>query len=97
MIGYHLPGGRLAMKSLTIHKLEEPLLVLLKERAHKEGKSMNQTVKELIETMVGMKVKRQDSATSEFKDLCGVWSSKELREFENATGAFEKIDKEDWK
>jgi hypothetical protein len=47
--------------------------------------------------MVGMKVKRQDSATSEFKDLCGVWSSKDLREFENATGVFEKIDKEDWK
>jgi hypothetical protein len=89
-------GGRLAMKSLTIHKLEEPLLVLLKEKAHKEGKSMNQTVKELIETMVGIKVKRRDSSDSEFKDLCGAWSSKDLQEFEQATRSFKKVDKEDW-
>ncbi len=85
------------MKSLTIHKLEEPLLALLKERAHKEGKSMNQTVKELIETLVGMKAGRHDSHESEFKDLCGVWSAKEVREFENATKTFETIDDEDWK
>ena len=85
------------MKSLTIHKLEEPLLDLLKDRAHREGKSMNQTIKDLLESMVGMKVSKQHSGESEFKDLCGVWSEKDLKDFKNATKTFETIDNEDWK
>jgi hypothetical protein len=52
---------------------------------------MKQTAKEMVKN----KGKRPDE--SEFKNLCGIWSKKELWEFEKATKAFEKIDKEDWK
>ena len=84
------------MKSLTIHKIEESLLVLLREKAQSENKSINQTVKELIEEKVGVK-KMIRTKPSEFSDLCGSWSKKDLAEFEVAVKEFEKIDEDDWK
>lgn len=58
---------------------------------------MNRKIKVLSKPLVGIKAKRPDSRKSEFKDLCGVWFAKDLREFENATRSFEEIDKEKWK
>jgi hypothetical protein len=85
------------MKSLTIHNIEEPLLTLLREKAQKEDKSINQSVKEMMELSVGMKLPGRDKHQSEFEDLCGVWSTSDLRDFEKATKDFEKIDQDDWK
>jgi hypothetical protein len=85
------------MKSLTIHNIENSLLTLLREKAKKEDKSINQTVKEIMEQSVGIKSQKSDTYRSEFKDLCGVWSENDVREFETATGDFEKIDSEDWR
>jgi len=85
------------MKSLTIHNIEEPLLALLREKAQKEDKSINQSVKEMMELSVGMKLPGRDKHKSEFEDLCGVWSTGDLHDFEKATKDFEKIDQDDWK
>jgi plasmid stability protein len=85
-----------SMKSLTIHNIDNSLLSLLREKAKREDKSINQTVKEIMELSVGIKSQKSVTCNAEFKDLCGVWSENDVREFENATGDFEKIDSEDW-
>ena len=85
------------MKSLTIHNIEEPLLAMLRERAKKDEKSINQTIKEMIEKAVGIKVPNRDPHRSEFEGFSGVWSKTDVQEFEKATKDFEKIDKDDWK
>jgi len=85
------------MKSLTIHNIEEPLLAMLREKAKKDEKSINQTVKEMIERSVGVKVSSPDSHRSEFEGFSGAWSKGDVQEFEKATRDFEKIDKDDWK
>jgi hypothetical protein len=85
------------MKSLTIHNIEEPLLAMLRERAKKDEKSINQTIKEMIEKSVGIKVSNQDSHRSEFEEFSGIWSKTDVQEFEKATKDLEKIDRDDWK
>jgi hypothetical protein len=85
------------LKSLTIHNIDNSLLMLLREKAKKEDKSINQTVKEIMEQSVGIKSKKNDAYNSEFKDLCGIWPENDVWEFENATSDFEKIDSEDWR
>ncbi|MBN1129958.1 MAG: hypothetical protein JXA71_13275 [Chitinispirillaceae bacterium] len=85
------------MKSLTIHNIEDPLLALLREKAQREDKSINQTVKEMMELFVGIKTGRCDKHRSEFEDLFGVWSEEDAVEFKKATKDFEKIDTEEWK
>ena len=85
------------MKSLTIHNIENPLLSLLRDRARKEGKSINSMVKESLEKMVGMKVSGRNDHKKEFEDLFGVWSEKDLAEFEKATADFGKISVEEWR
>ena len=85
------------MKSLTIHNIEEPLLALLRERAKKDEKSINQTLKEMIEKSVGVKFSKQQSHQSEFQEFSGVWSKNDVHDFTKASKDFEKIDKDDWK
>jgi plasmid stability protein len=83
------------MKSLTIHNIDEPLLALLRDKARREGKSINQTVMEIFEQETGMKAEKQPPHLAEFEGLCGVWTAQDLAEFKKATKDFEKIDVEE--
>ena len=41
------------MKSITIHKVEDPIVELIKQRADAEGISVNRVVKKLLEEALG--------------------------------------------
>jgi hypothetical protein len=84
------------MKSITIHGMEEPLAALIKARAEAEGLSLNQTIKNLLEEALGMKVNSSGRHREDFERFCGCWTKKDLAEFEKTQKPFEKVDPEDW-
>lgn len=85
------------MKSITIHGLEDPLDTLIREKARQEGLSLNKTIKQLLAETLGIKSPDQTIRKNEFADLCGVWSKKDIEEFEKNNATLSTVDPEDWK
>lgn len=85
------------MKSITIHDLDKQLDMMIRKRARKDGKSLNKTIKNILEESLGIKKVSGMTNRDEFMDLFGVWNKKDADEFENSVKDFKKIDKEDWK
>jgi hypothetical protein len=84
------------MKSITIHGIDEPLAKLIKSKAKQEGLSINQTIKNILESSLGVKPKDYLDNISRFEEFCGIWSKKELSKFEKETRMLRRVDPEDW-
>lgn len=84
------------MKSLTIHGLDDELARLLEKKAQKEDTSLNKTIKKLLAESLGYADKKKSRQKNDFSEFFGVWTDKDLKEFEKATQDQEKIYKEDW-
>ena len=82
------------MKSITIHGMDETLDRRLREKADAEGKSLNKTIKGLLEESLGLR--RSRNRREEFMDLFGSWSTEEQEQFERATEDLRRVDPEDW-
>lgn len=85
------------MSSITIHNLDDPLDSMIREKAKKEGLSLNNTIKKLLHEAVGLTPRPSESREQEFLDLFGVWSAKEAKAFHQQISELEKIDQSDWK
>jgi plasmid stability protein len=85
------------MKSLSIHGIDDPVYRLLKARAKSEGKSVNQTVKSILEQSLGVTSSAYKPHRREFETMCGTWTVREKEDFDKATKEFEKIDPKEWK
>ena len=81
------------MKSITIHGMDDEMDRQIREKAAAEGKSLNKTIKGLLEQALGERCSRRE----EFADLFGCWSAEELTAFERATKDLRQIDPGDWK
>jgi plasmid stability protein len=81
------------MKSITVHLLDEELVHEIKKRANERNMSLNRTIKQLLRQALGLG--NHNKPAVDFSDLCGVWSAAELREFEDNTADFGRINKED--
>lgn len=84
------------MKSITIHGLDDPLDTLIREKAKKQGTSLNKTIKKLLSESLGITPGSEGDHEKDFLDLFGAWNEKEAQEFTKRLGDFEKIDPEDW-
>ncbi len=83
------------MKSITIHDLDAFLDAKIKERANKEGISINKAIKKILgEVLIDQKNIKSDHS-DDFKDLFGIWSDNERREFFENTRQFETIEPEE--
>ena len=85
------------MHSITIHNLKEEIYNTIKEKAKKDGLSLNKTIKNLLKKELGFSNSKRTDNSADFTDLFGVWSKKEAKEFEEATKDLEMIFEEDWK
>jgi hypothetical protein len=86
------------MSSITLHNLEESLYALLKQKARKEGKSLNRTIQELLTESLGLKRKAAKGGKKDvYTELCGAMSREELKKMEEAEKEFEVIEERDWK
>jgi hypothetical protein len=84
------------MKAITIHGIEDPVWVLLKERAKEQGASVNATVKAILEQALGVKRVPQQPHRHDFEEFCGIWGQQEYDQFREATADDRSVNPEDW-
>ena len=75
---------RCNMKSLTIHGLEPELYERLKEKACQQGLSLNKTIKNLLETSLGIRKSENENHREDFIEFLGVWTEADKKEFDAA-------------
>ena len=92
----HAQGGEV-VKSITVHNLGDPLDRAIRQRAKRQGTSLNRTIKLLLEEALGLVRKPEDQQQNDFADLCGIWSAGEEQELMNAVSDLEHVDHGDWR
>jgi len=85
------------MGTLSIHSLDPEVERLIRLKARRENKSINQTLKELLTASVGRSPAAPSDRGSDFDEFLGIWSERDVREFRAATEDFEAIDERDWR
>jgi plasmid stability protein len=78
---------------LTIRNLPADLADALDREKRRRGKSLNQTVIDLLGQGLGAEGVRSNGLGR----LAGGWSEDEFRDFEQATAQFEAVDEELWR
>jgi len=91
------PDTGKAMKSITIHNLDSSLDSLIREKARKQGTSLNRTIQMLLKKALGLQHGTPENRRNDFIDLFGVWSQQDETEFQNNIQDFNTIDESDWK
>ena len=84
------------MKSITINDLDHQLDKLIRKRARKDGKSLNKTIKSLLEESLGISKLQDYDHSEDFMDLFGTWSEGDKKTFDESINDLEKIDEKDW-
>jgi hypothetical protein len=84
------------MSTLTIHALETTVEKRVRAKARRDGKSLNQTLKELLAASVGAGAAPAADHRADFAEFCGIWTPQDARDFESATADLETVDKADW-
>jgi hypothetical protein len=82
------------MRHLTIRNVSSDLARRLEEEKRARGRSLNQTVLDLLSQAVGLTRRRR---TNGLAQLAGVWSAEEYEAFEHAVAETEQIDEELWR
>jgi len=85
------------MSTMTIRGLDELTIKALKEKARKEGTSVNAALVKLLQEELGLKKKKRTIAHNDLDHLAGTWSDKDYKEFQKIIKDFETIDKTIWK
>jgi hypothetical protein len=85
------------MKSITIHGVDDPLAELIKSKAQSEGLSVNQTIKKILESSLGVKPRQASDKRGDFEEFCGIWTEADLAEFKKNAKELRKIDPGDWR
>lgn len=81
------------MKNLTIRNVPDAVANALEEEKRRRGRSLNQTVLELLSQGLGVGTPRSNGLGR----LAGSWTEEEFQEFEAAVAGFENIDDELWR
>ena len=85
------------MKTITIRRLDDQLAELLKQKAQKERKSVNQLLLDTIKKSLGLSSEKR--FTAEFHDLdhlFGQWSEEEFTAIQEKISKERQIDQELW-
>jgi plasmid stability protein len=81
------------IKALTIRNLPPNLAKALEHEKRRRGKSLNQTVIDLLGQGLGAEGVRSNGLGR----LAGGWSEEDFSAFEQATAQFEVVDEEHWR
>ena len=84
------------MRTLTIHALEPAVEKRIRAKARREGKSLNQALKELLAASVGVGTKQPIDHKADFAEFHGIWTDADKRAFESAIADLENVDPADW-
>lgn len=81
-------------RHLTVRAVPREIAKALDTERRRRGKSLNQTVIEVLGDALGVGGRPQP--TNGLERLAGTWSAADLEAFERATKPFEQIDEELW-
>ena len=83
------------MKSITIHGLDDLLDSQIREKAEKEGLSLNKTMKKLLRKALGIN-EDEEGHREDFAEFLGQWSDQELLDFNEQTKDLNEVNTGDW-
>jgi plasmid stability protein len=83
------------MKNLTIRDVPSDLAKALEKEKTRRGKSLNQTVLQLLSQCLG--VRSTSPRRNGLARLAGTWTAEEYNQFEQAIATSEQIDEELWR
>lgn len=76
------------MSTMTIHGLDKETERRVRAESKRTGLSLNRTIKRLLGEVAGKKPTARPTGKNDFTDMLGLWSKKDLAEFEKATEKF---------
>ncbi len=86
------------MGQITIRGIDPEIEQEIREKAAKNGKSLNHVILEMISGEIGIKGKRKNPPHAEsLSKLAGGWSRKDADEFMKSIKSCEQIDEDMWK
>lgn len=85
------------MATMTLRGIDERIAAVLKEKARKEGTSVNALMLRILKESLGIEKKKRGAVYDDLDHLAGTWSKKDAAEFERVTSVFEKVDEDMWK
>jgi hypothetical protein len=91
------PGRKTMPKSITIHGLEDRISRRIEEKARAEGRSLNRTIKILLEEAIEPKAGGAAARREVYSEFLGVWKQHDMEEFASATADLRRIDEEAWR
>lgn len=80
------------MATMTLRGIDEAIAKALKERAKKEGTSVNALTLKLIKEKLGIEKKKRCVPHHDLDHLAGTWTDQDVAEFEQAAAEFEKVE-----
>jgi len=85
------------MGAITIRGIDETTARILKERARKEGVSVNAVLLKTLRESLGLEKRRRTVIYDDLDHLAGTWSEKDFVEFQKRIADFEIVDEKMWK
>ena len=83
--------------ALTIHSLDPVLSGRISSAARRDGKSLNQTVKDALAEHFGLKARSPRANDNGIMSLCGILSHEDAQELRETLATFRTVNPEDWK
>ena len=85
------------MAVMSIRGLDEETAKALKEKARREGTSVNAVILKSLREVFGLDKQRRTAVHGDLDHLAGTWSEKDYLEFKDNVAAFENVDEDMWK
>ena len=85
------------MGVITIRGIDNEIAKILKEKAKKEGISVNTILLKTIRNALGLEKKKRTIVYDDLDYLAGTWNEKDYLEFKKKIADFEAIDEKMWK
>lgn len=85
------------MGVMTLRGIDDNMAKVLKEKAKKEGTSVNAILIKILKKSLGMEKKRRNITYDDLDHLAGTWTKKDYAEFQKKIADFETVDKKMWK
>ncbi len=85
------------MGAMTLRGVDDRMAKALKEKAKKDGNSVNATLIKILRESLGMEKKKRNIVYDDLDHLAGTWTNKDYREFSKKIADFEMVDKKMWK
>jgi plasmid stability protein len=83
--------------SMTVRGIDERISSALKDKARRDGVSVNALTLRIIREGLGLERKKRKAVYDDLDYLAGTWSDKDVSDFEQATAVFEIVDEDLWK